>query len=405
MNLKYFYIVSSVLFLLISHTAINKSDNNSNIQLLSISDQYEAGSLVELQFSTSDNAKPLLYCSNSYGSTIVTPTQENNNLKYKLPLTLTSKKGVVTWKLLGIKTTVSGQFKIIAKKEVAKMESYIGPPSIEAGGTDYTMLVVIPTDSLDNPIANNTLVITKYQFLETQKKEDIFTKNLIAYKNIYSQKESGRMLVSSECLNFNSKEFTVNIGAAIPIDFTISDKRSHDYADGNQVASFSTSVIKDKHGNVVNDGTFVNFFITNKRSNILKTSGTTINGIATAQMIHPDQEETWSVKAYIDGMAESNVLSLSYKQVINDFVVEFTNNNRNITIGPLQSFMKQMIPDGLQVKLTIYKDNLPLESFTKTSLNGFVDFSLKSDVITNDIYKFSIMTAGLEKIFENKKVW
>ncbi|NNE16652.1 MAG: hypothetical protein HKN51_16840 [Saprospiraceae bacterium] len=405
MNLKYFYILSSVLFLLISQTAINKLYNNSNIQLLSISDQYEAGSLVELQFSTSDNAKPLLYCSNSYGSTIVTPTQENNNINYELPLTLTSKKGVVTWKLLGINTTVSGQFKIISKKEVAKMESYIGPPSIEAGGTDYTMLVVIPTDSLDNPITNKTLVSTKYQFLETQKKEDIFTQNLIAYKNIYSQKESGRMLVSSECLNFNSKEFTINIGAAIPTDFTISDERSHDYADGNQVTSFSTSVIKDKHGNVVNDGTFVNFFITNKRSNILKTSGTTINGIATAYMIHPDQEETWSVKAYIEGMAESNVLSLSYKQVINDFQVEFTNNNRNITVGPLQSFMKQMIPDGLQVKLTIYKDNVRVQTLLKTSFNGFVDFSLKPDVIKNDIYEFSITTAGLEKTFENKKVW
>ncbi|NNE15185.1 MAG: hypothetical protein HKN51_09430, partial [Saprospiraceae bacterium] len=286
-----------------------------------------------------------------------------------------------------------------------KIETYIGPPSIEAGGSDYTMLVVIPTDSLDNPITNNTLVSAKYQFLETQEEKDIFTKNLIAYKKIYSQNESGRMLVSSECLNFNSKEFTINIGASIPTNFTISDKRSHDHADGNQITSFLTSVIKDKHGNMVSDGTYVNFFITNKNGNILKTSGITIGGIATSQMIHPDHEDVWSVKAYVNGMAESNVLTLNYKQVINDFEVIFTNNNREITIGPLQSFMKQMIPDGLQVKLTIYKDNLPVQTLLNTSFNGFVDFSLKPDVIKNDIYKFSITTAGLEKTFENKKVW
>ncbi|NNL16342.1 MAG: hypothetical protein HKO81_06850 [Flavobacteriaceae bacterium] len=402
---KYTYILLLTSVLLSSFTSGQNQNSTSDFELLTTKTQFEAGSHIVLKFTDSDAEKPLLYCSNSFGSTVVVPSMENNKLHYKIPASIASKKGMVNWKLLNNEASISGQLKIVSKQEVATMETYIGPPSIEAGGTDYTMLVVIPTDSLDNPLAENTLVNAKHQFLSNQKNEDIFTKNLIAFKNIYSQLESGRMLVSSESLNTNSKEFTINVTAAIPTDFTISAKRPHDYADGNQITTFTTSIIKDKLENVVSDGTFVNFFITNKKGNILRTSGTTISGVATARMIHPDYEEDWSVKAYVDGMAESNVLSLTYKQVIDDFEVRFSQNNRDVTVGPLQSFMNQMIPDGLQVKLTISKDNLQLETYSKTSYNGYVQFILKSDIFINDSYKISIKTAGLEKTFENTKLW
>ena len=219
------------------------------------------------------------------------------------------------------------------------------------------MLVVIPTDNLDNPVPTNTLVEAKHQFLASEETNSIFTKNLIAYRNIYSKKQRGRILVSSESLGINSKEFTINVFAAIPADFIISAKSPHNYADGNQITTFSTSVIKDKHDNIVNDGTFVTFFITNKKGNVLKTTGTTIEGVANSKIIHPDFEDNWSVKAYVDGMAESNTITVNYKRVIEDFNVAFLEKNRKIKVGPLQSFMKQMIPDGLQVRLQIFKEN------------------------------------------------
>ena len=336
---------------------------------------------------------------------MVTPFFESNTLNYSIPVSISNKIGVVNWKLFHDKTSQSGKFIINPKQEVAKMETYIGPPSIEAGGTDYTMLVVIPTDSLDNPLTENTLVNAKHQFLATEQNDQIFTKNLIAYRNLFSKKESGRMLVSSESSGTNSKEFTINVFPAIPTDFTISAKRPHEYADGNQITTFSTSVIKDKHNNPVSDGTYVTLFITNNKGNILKTSGTTIKGVATSKMIHPDFEDSWQVKAYIDGMAESNTIILNYKKVITDFNVIFSKNNRVITVGPLQSFMKQVIPDGLQVNLQIYKDNKLIKTYTKTSFVGFANFNLKSSIFNNDSYKLLVKTAGIEKTFNNKILW
>jgi hypothetical protein len=405
MQFKHIHIFLLALILLSTFTVAQNSKTINKFELLSTQTEYEVGSHIVLRFSTTAALKPFLYCSNSYGSTLLTPTFEGDKLQYSIPLNISKKTGVVTWKLINDDISLSGKFNLNPKQDVATMETYIGPTSIEAGGTDYTMLVVIPTDSLDNPVQTNILVNAKHQFLDAEESDEIYTNNLIAYKNIYSKTESGRMLVSSESLGTNSKEFTINIAAAIPTNFTISLKRPHEYADGNQITTFSTSVIRDNKKNVVSDGTFVTFFITNQKGNILKTSGITIEGIAQAKMIHPDFEDNWSVKAYVEGMAESNKITVNYKQVIKDFDVAFSKNNREITVGPLQSFMKQMIPDGLQVKLLVYKNETLIETYKRTSLNGYARFNLKPDIFKNDTYHLIIQTAGIQKTFKNKTLW
>lgn len=394
------------LILLSSFAIVRQNKASVVMKLLTTKTDFEVGHTVILQFSNTQEAdKPLLYCSNSYGSTLITSTIKNNTLEYVIPENITKKIGVINWTILDANKSLSGTLHILPKAEVATMETYIGPPSIEAGGTDYTMLVVIPTDSLDNPVPKNTLVNEKHQFLSSEETHDIYTDKLIAFRNIYSKKESGRMLVSSESLGINSKEFTINVMPAIPTGFTISATRPHDYSDGNQITTFTTSIIKDEHNNVVSDGTFVTFFITNQEQYVLKTTGTTIDGVATSKMIHPDYADTWSIKAYVDGMSESNSITLSYKQVIEDFEVAFSEKNRLITVGPLQSFMQQMIPDGLHIKLKIYKDNALVETLTKTSFNGYTTFKLKPAIYSHGNYDFSVETAGIAKQFKTIKLW
>jgi len=325
------------------------SSDNNDIKLLTSQNEFTAGNTIIIKFITFNSIKPNLYCTNSYGSTLITPIVKAKELHYKIPTNISNKSGKVYWKLLNENTSLSGQFYISPKQSIVSMETYIGPPSIQAGKTNYTMTVIIPTDILDNPLNDSTKVAVKHQFLNNESNDNVFTKNLIAYKNLYAKEKSGRMLVSSESLGKNSKEYTIDVLPSLPTNFNLSNKRNHNYADGNQITTFLTSTIKDNYGNIVSDGTYVEFFITNKAENILKTAGTTINGIATAQMIHPDYEEQWIVKAYINGMAESNTIKLNYKQVVSNFEVDFSKDNRSITVGPLKSFMQQMIPDGLQV--------------------------------------------------------
>lgn len=402
-NLK--YIVLCSFFFFASSANGLSAQTIEAIQLETLQQEFTAGEPIELKFSGTQDASIQLYCANSYGTTLVSPIAENNQLQYTIPTQICNKIGVINWKLLSNNNSLSGTFTINSQAIPVSMETYIGPPSIAAGGKDYTMLVVIPTDELDNPVQENTEVNVKHQFLTTETTETVFTKNLIAYQNIYSPTESGRMLLSTECLGLNSKEYTVHVLPAISTNFEISAKRSHEYADGNQITTFTTSVLKDEHNNIISDGSFVTFYITNSDGNLLKTSGMTINGVATAKMMHPDHEETWSVKASVTGISESNTILITYKKVMDDFTIAFSENNRNITVGPLKSFMNQMIPDGLQVKLTIYQDKKIIKEYLKESRDGFVNFELNPNIFGNGNYDFEITTAGITKTFQAKKLW
>lgn len=403
MNFKYI-LVYSFFFFASSANGLSAQINEA-IQLETSERAFTAGEPIVLKFSGTQNVSIQLYCANSYGSTLVSSSVANNQLNYTIPTQICNKIGVVNWKLVDDNNSLSGTFIINSQAKPVTMETYIGPPSIAAGGNDYTMLVVIPTDALDNPVKENTEVTLQHQFLAKETKETIFTKNLIAYQNIYSPTESERMLLSTECLGLNSKEYTAHVLPSISTDFEIFAKRSHEYADGNQITTFTTSVLKDKYNNIVSDGSYVTFYITNSDGNILKTSGMTIKGVATAKMMHPDHEETWSVKAYVTGISESNTILLTYKKVIEDFTIAFSENNRNIEIGPLKSFMNQLIPDGLQVKLTISKDKKIIKEYLKESRDGFVSFELNPNIFSNGNYDIEITTAGITKTVQATKLW
>ncbi|MFT4645302.1 MAG: hypothetical protein ACI8ZX_001718, partial [Planctomycetota bacterium] len=328
-----------------------------------------------------------------------------NKTIFKIPSYISNKKGVLTWEVLNTEIPCFGQLLITSKEEPTSLETYLGPPSIEAGNTDFTMLVVIATDNLDNPLKQNTEVVIQHQFLSSIKKERVFTTNLIAYQNIFSPLKSGRMILSTKCLGLNSKEYDVNILPAIGLNFEILSKRNHEYADGNQITTFYTSIIKDKNNNPVSDGTFVYFFITNKKGNILKTSGTTLNGMADAQILHPEWEDNWKVKAYIIGISESNSIEIKFKKVIKKFAVIFSDNNRTVTVGPLKSFMDQMIPDGLQVNLAIYKRDELLNTLFEKSKDGYVVFNLNSNIYKNGNYALKITSAGITETFQTVRLW
>jgi hypothetical protein len=404
MNLKQGFFQIFFQLIIVSFIA-QETANNRSISLLSIKNEFVAGNKIILDFTSKKESSYQLYCSNSYGSSLIEPKVLGNKISFEIPSFLSKKKGKIYWIIINPTERIFGNITILSKIQPKTIETYLGPPSIDAGGIDYTMLILIPTDSLDNPIRNNSKVFVKHQFLKSEKKETIFTDKLIGYKTFFSPLKSGRMIISSESFDLNSKEYNVDIMPAIATNFKLFVRRNHEYADGNQITTFFTSVIKDKNNNIVSDGSYIEFYITNKKGNILKTTGTTINGIAEAKIIHPDFEENWEIKAYFIGISESDILKINYKKIIEDYNVSFSENNRNIKVGPLKSFMNQIIPDGLSVKIGIYKDNILIDELYKESLNGFTDFYLNSNIFENNVYEVIIETAGIKKEFKSFKLW
>lgn len=377
---------------------------NNPFELTSKQIIFTAGSTITLSFSSKSNNLPILFINHSFGSSIIAGKRNRDLFQYTLPAAFSTKTGIIDWKLIDNgKILQKNQLEIIPNTFTkTKIENYLGPRSIQAGKTDFSMLVVIPTDQLDNPFTDNTSVSIHEQFIEDITFSEEKTSNFIAWKNISSKEKAGSILISSSCNSTITKELTTVIYPANPSNFNINFKRNHEFADGNQVTKFITSTILDVYGNIISDGTLVDFIISTKENHMLKTSASTINGVATGQILHPDFSDIWEVKAYINGLAESNTLILKYKPVITDFEVIFSKNGRMITVGPIESFMQQLIPDGAIVKLKIYHKNNLVEIKTITSNQGLASFYLDSDFYHQNSYSFKVEVLGISKNIETK---
>ena len=371
------------------------------IELINAQDRYIAGEKIQLKFNNIDKSCKL-YLHHSYSQSILKPEIAENEGSFLIPDFLSSKSGKVNWILLKDEEQLqTGSFEILSKvASKTVIESYFGPRSIQAGDRDYSMLVVVPMDAMDNPLPDSTSVMLHKQFYEEIDSLEIFTDKLMAWRNIMAYRKTGNINVSSTVLGVNSIELTTNVFPSNATDFQISSFRNHDFADGNQIAEFTTSEIKDEWGNTISDGTLVSFYIENEAGTMLTTRGSSIEGVATAKIIHPDHPDTWKIKGYVTGLAESNEIEISFREALKDFEVEFSNGNRTIKIGPLQSFMQQLIPDGAVVKLHIFHQNKLVEVKQETSNDGFVTFRLTKSFYPENSYSFKIEALGKSKTTE-----
>lgn len=387
----------SVLLLLAFGTAV-VSNEKTAFAMETKTKTFVAGNPVEFSFySKSETEKPQLFIIHSYGKTLIESTFEKGNYVFKIPENYVQKTGVVSWFLInGNETVNTGTFEIIPNdKTETIIENYLGPRSILAGEKEFSMMVAVPTDGFDNPKAENTPVVIKHQFLQNITTTNVKTKDFIAWFDIYSPTKSGKLLVSTECEATITKEIETEIYPNIATNFTIYFTRNHDFADGNQITNFTTSIIKDEFGNTVSDGTMVSYIIKTKNNLVLKTFGTTINGIATAKMLHPDHPDVYTVKGYVTGIAESNSLAIDYKPIISTFKYRFSEMNRILTVGPIKSFMNQLVPDGIKVVVKVYHDNNLLTTLQEDTSKGVAKFNFSADFYKEKNYRFDITTLGI----------
>ena len=363
---------------------------------------YQVGQEVVLTFSSEGDADLALFYSNSYGSSLLSSTKNGNTVSFKFPKFVSDKIGTIVWKLINQdKIIEQGQIQMKPSKQVVGIETYLGPIFMQAGQSEYGHLVSIPTDSMDNPVETNTEVLVNQQFYSSNVSSSVFTSHLMSFEIIPTKTQSGRISINAISEQISSKELTTEVNATNPEDYEIKAKTNHPYADGNQLATLSTSVIKDKYGNVVVDGTFVKFLIVNKNNSQLFANGTTINGVATAKINHPNEADTWKVSSYIHGMAKSSEIQVQFLAAIKEYEVSFSDSNKNIKIGPIKSYMNQLIPDGLNVQLRVIKGGEIIYKTAQPTSDGIVNFVLKSSSINKGSYEIEVELAGITKSYKN----
>lgn len=379
---------------------VRTSSEENQFALVSSKTSYVAGESIQIQFQGNSASPPQLWLNSAFGSSVLQPDLKESLLTFTLPKFFTQKSGECSWTLVhDQKVYAEGKLSIGPHPiKKARIASYLGPRSITAGGDDFTMLVTVPTDHFDNPLADSTRLTIKKQFTSTLEETPIRLKNGIGWTNLHSSQKSGRLLISASLDASTSKELTAIVHPAKAVDFNITYARNHAYADGNQVITFTTGRIKDEFGNTVSDGTLVNFLITDPYGMILQTTGTTINGSAEGKLLHPDKPSTWSVTAYITGAAQSNSISLDFEPALNDFKVSYSGGGRTLTLSELHSFMGQLVPDGIPISLEIHNSaGALLETLRTTSRLGTAQFKISEDFYPKGSYQLTVDVAGIRK--------
>ncbi len=374
------------------------------IELVPLTNNFIAGDTISLLFKTDTVVSNLkLRLKNAFGNVLLNHLKINSDIiAFKFPMSYSRLAGPCHWKVIQEeKTLLKGKLNISTNKaKETHIESYFGPRSVTAGYNDYSMLTIAPTDVYDNPLDDQTPVTVKYQFLENISELNIETKNFIAWYNVRATTKSGRILVSSECNSTTSKELTTIVYPSNATGFSISASSAHNFADGNQILTLKSDIIKDEFGNVVSDGTLVTFVIRNEKNAHLYTIGTTLGGIAEARTLHPDKASRWEIQAFVTGAAESNVTEFSFTPAIKDYPVYFSKGNRNIDIGPFESFMKQLVPDGILLQLDIYDENGAfIETKKTTTKDGACNIFLGEYFLPTGTYTLKFKAAGISKEF------
>ncbi len=333
----------------------------------------------------------------SYGSTIVLVDFESIGNSITIPETYTKRAGILQYTVFEREIVLDqGSFYIHPDtSQLSSIENYVGPRSIMANERDYSMLITIPTDYLDNMLPDTTSIQIHTHFQETTTPKTHQLKNNIAWQHIPAPLQSGRITTATTLQDVSSKELVIDVFPDIATNFTITTDRIHPYADGNEVMTIQSSQIKDAHGNVVSDGTLVTFYINDSLGGYWETTGSTIQGYAFAKALHPQIPSSWTIKAGIEGMAQSDSTDVIFNSFLKDIPVTSSGNGHEIVVGPITSYLGQIIQDGIEVQLSTYSLEFTVSQLSK---NGMAYFTIPQEFLANTSEQIRIEALGNSKI-------
>ncbi|WP_282037643.1 hypothetical protein [Saccharicrinis aurantiacus] len=402
-NTKIIYF--ACLIILIACTKANKVESSaiSYVSYLDTITDIYAGKPVDLRFIYKGDSAVHLIIKNSYVQTIQKPLIKEDTLIFNVDDRIIKKAGLCEWQLVhnGI-SLESGIINILPiNQSHNNLESYLGPRSIVAGGHDFSMLVVVPTDIYDNPLINGSSIIVSEQFKNRRNKIALKTNDFLVHHNIFSTKQTGPFYIAAATTNGESKEMESSVTPAIPDNFNIYSKCNHNYADGNQLMEIYTSQIKDIYNNTISDGTIINFTIHSNKDQFFSASGTTINGKANVKFLHPSEAQYWKIKAYVDGASSSNTIKVNFKQSTLNYQLSYDTTQRILKIHSILSYMGQKLPDGNIVECRIINKQGNVTYETEVDTQGGTAFiDLSTHFFDADVYVAEIILMGIKKTIQ-----
>ena len=358
---------------------INAGEPVSISGTIDISSNEIPNALLVLNHSLHTKSYPIKLNGNKF--TVLVPGNHNEN------------SGQVICRLLCNEKLIDKEkFMIKPLNAINKMESFNGPKSLFANDANGSMNVSIPHDKYGNPMMSPSKV--KYQTSyngQIEKSEEKDISHLLSYQINSSKKQEGKYLIGSSVNEGFSQEQELIIGASMPVDFTIKLIDHYPYADSRQLMHLKTSVLKDKWGNVVADGTIVLFNIMEEGEMIGSYQSITIGGIANVYIENPSVAVRWKITAGLYDQLTSNEIEVNFNKNVADFPVEWNNKTNSLIIGPVVGILGQLAPNGTEVKISAIDSELEDFIFLE---DGKVNYKISFDWIERQAKAFEVLIGG-----------
>lgn len=324
-------------------------------------------------------------------------TLGDGNIRFYIPESLTSKSGLASIAIFQNEREIQkSTIYIKPLKAMGKIESHVGPRSLIVDKDQKSMFTAIPLDKYRNTMPEGYTINFNYKYPKQQTSTNsIRTKDFVAHKYLASGDNTGKVFLAANSSDSQSAEFEVQIEPGAAKDFSIMVESLYPYADARQHLLIRSSKIFDNFGNIIADGTIINFQIVNQNDEKTFYKGITIGGIVEVSIENPSEASSWSVQASLYGNTKSNQLSLTFISSIKDFEIQILENK--LQIGPLIGGLGQMIQDGTPVELTLNDEALILES-----TQGQVIYTLPENINVNEPIDLIVKVLGrTKKYFKN----
>ena len=212
---------------------------------------------------------------------------------------------------------------------------------------------------------------------------------------VSSRTRAGRAVVSASVGDAHGPDATYDEVPTWPAPFGLSASPLNLPADGRQLLTLRTDLIRDRFGNPMIDGTLVTFVVEVAGSEPRFVPAYTVDGAAEAQLQAPTEPGTVTVRATLYGV-DSRPLTLSFAAgpAVGTIVVKAQVNARDgfvaLSAGPLLAALDQFVPDGTPVEFVLTGPGGAQQQFTALSETGRANIELRLSELPSGSYTVQV---------------
>jgi hypothetical protein len=319
----------------------------------------ETLAIVIAQQNAPDDLPVTVALSGSAGTQVYRTRFRAGRADLLIPAAQTRRAGMVLISAQADEARGQQSITILPGPAATPLTPLVGPRGVIADEADWSLVTLIPQDALGNLAADGTPIRVRARNpAGILAEQQITSRYGIAWLKIVGGNTAGRIIITAESGDAHGPEAALDAVAGAPISATIQAEPATLPADGRQNLTLRTSVLQDRFGNMVPDGTLVTFLVIAPDGSERRIPATTIGGVAVAPLQAPAEPGATIVIATI-GLARSEPLGIIFGdgpavgRIELQTSIDVEQGLVIVTIGPLLGDLGQLVPDGTPVQLSL----------------------------------------------------